>query len=139
MSVVADVQAYLEAQTLIGGATGWGSVRRLVHDQTDKLVVITEDGGPQSPIDAASGLGSGAVDQIGVQVLVRGEPRDSDAAQAKADAILEQLHSLKDESLNGTVYIAVRSRTPEPVFFGFDGNERPQFTTSFLAAVAAVA
>lgn len=131
MGVVADVQTHLEAQNLIGGATGWASFRRRVNDSADQQVVISEDGGPAPEFPAASGLGSAALADPGVQVFVRGSPWDGDSTQAKAEAIRDELHGLVDTTISGTRYIRIRAMTPEPVFLGFDDNGRPEHTISF--------
>lgn len=131
MGVVDDVQTRLEDQGLIGGSTDWASFRRRLSDDSDRQVVITEDGGPSPEFPAASGLGSSAVADPGVQVLVRGLPWDSDASQAKAEAIRADLHGLVDITINGTRYIRIRALTPEPIFVGFDDNGRPQHTIAF--------
>lgn len=131
MGVVSDVQAYLQAQGLVDGATDWPSVRRRVHDQSNRLVVLTEDGGPEPEIPRAEGLGSGAMKVPGVQVLVRGDPWDGDAALAKARAIHDALHGLAGVTMGEATYSGVRAMTPEPVFLGFEENGRPQFTVAF--------
>lgn len=141
MGLVSDVQTYLVAQGLVDGTTGWPSKRRHVSDhdtESAQLVVVTEDGGPVPTHDAASGLGSAATRVPGVQVFVRGEPFEGDEAFAKAQAIYDALHSLKGTAVGASTYVAVQARTPEPVFIGYDDKQRPQFTISFLATVAAV-
>lgn len=141
MGLVSDVQTYLAAQSLVDGTTGWPSKRRHVSDhdtEIAQLVVVTEDGGPVPTHDAVSGLGSAATSVPGVQVFVRGKPFEGDAAFAKAQAIHDALHSLKDTEMGDATYISVQARTPEPVFIGYDDKQRPQFTISFLATVAAV-
>lgn len=137
MGVVADVQAYLEDQSLIGTGTGWSSFRRRVNDSADQQVVISEDGGPVPEFPAASGLGSGAVADPGVQVFVRGTPWDGDGSAAKAEAIRDELHGLVDQTISGTRYIRIRAMTPEPVFIGFDENGRPEHTIAFRLMRAA--
>lgn len=131
MGAVADVQTYLEDQSLIGSGTGWDSVRRFMHDQQDQIVVLSEDGGPAPEFPASSGLGSAAVSDVGVHLMIRGARRDGDASQSKAQAILDQLHGLVDQTISGTRYIRIRAMTPEPVFAGWDENERPTHTIAF--------
>lgn len=135
MSVVEDVQGYLVAEGLVDGVTSWPSCRRMVHDDSDALVVITEDGGPQPEIPAAQGVGSAALAELGVQVLVRGNPGDSDEASAKALAIHRLLHGLRGSDLNDLGYRKIRAMTAGPVFIGFDETNRPQFTSSFLLSL----
>lgn len=131
MGVVDDVQDRLQAQGLIDGATGWPSVRRYLHEDSDQLVVLTEDGGPPPEMTAASGLGETAETDAGIQVRVRAEPGDSDASFSRAKAIYDDLHGLKGVTLGSTDYHRVAALSPEPVFMGFDDEGRPEHTISF--------
>lgn len=133
MGLVADVQAYLEAQSVIGGSTGWASIRRRIFDDVDQLVAISEDGGNQPEQQAAAGIGSQALEDPAVQVYVRGGPWDGDSAQAKAAAIFDALHGKRDIEMNGTTYVRVQARTSGPIFLGFDEAGRPELTISFRA------
>lgn len=131
MGAVSDVQTYLAAQSVVDGATGWTSVRRRMHDQADKLVVISEDGGPPPDMPASSGVGSGALKDPGVQVIARGEPWDGDSSRSKAQDVYDALHGLRDTTLGATTYLRVRAMTSEPVFLGFDENGRPSHSIAF--------
>ena len=131
MGVVSDVQTYLESQNLIGGSTGWDSVRRRMHDNQDQVVAISEDGGPAPEQPASSGVGSAALGDPGVQVMVRGTRWNSDATYDKAEAIRADLHGQRDTTLDATTYYRVRSMTPEPIFLGFDENGRPMHSIAF--------
>lgn len=132
MGVVADVQDYLAAQSIVDGATGWPSARRRMHDgDGDKLVVITEDGGPEPEMAATVGIGSAAWRDPAVQVRVRGEPWKGDAAFAIAEAVFTALNGLIDETINSTRYMRVVAQTSGPVFLGYDKKNRPDFTISF--------
>ena len=134
MGAVADVQTYLEAQGLIGGSSGWTSLRRIITDgdgDLDKLVSIAEDGGETPEIKASSGIGDAAIGKPAVLITVRGEPYEGDAAQAKAAAIVLAL-----SGLTGTVgagsYLVINARTTEPVFVGYDERMRPHHTIGFV-------
>lgn len=133
MGVVDDVYAYLETEALAGGVTAWGLVRRRESDSPhpDQLVIVTEDGGPPPEIGAASGIGDAAMKDVGVQVMVRAGPWDSDASRAKAQAILDALHSLRATEIGSVTYTRVRALAPEPVFLGFSTDGRPRHTVSF--------
>jgi hypothetical protein len=139
MSTVADVQAHLDYMGVTGGA--WPSVRRRVHDGSDQLVVLTEDGGtpPETPADA--GIGSSALASPRVQVRVRGAPWDGDGSESKATAIIRELHGRQAITMGDTLYMLVTALTDEPVFMGYDDNGRPEHTVSFdlTRAVAAPA
>lgn len=94
-------------------------------------MVISEDGGPTPDLPSAQGVGSGAVEDAGVQVLVRSQPWDSDDSLAKAEAVRSDLHGERSLTLNGTRYLRVRAMTPDPVFAGFDDDGRPTHTIAF--------
>jgi hypothetical protein len=131
MSAVADVQAYLESGGLIGESTEWPSVRRRVHDNSDRLVILTEDGGTPPPLYATQGLGESSSATVGVQVRVRGAPWLSDEALALGRAITAALHSLAGIAIGSQTYEVVTALTADPVFIGFDEKGRPEFTMSF--------
>ena len=135
MGIVADVQAYLQAETLVDGSTGWASVRRRVNDAMgDQLVILTEDGGfePETPAPAGT-LGDSALMEPAVQVRVRGKPWDGDSAEGKAQEIFDALHGLLRTEVGATYYVRVKAQTPGPVFMGFDAKGRPELTISFRA------
>lgn len=131
MSAVDDLQAHLD-YVGITDSTEWPSVRRRVHDGSDQLVVLTEDGGPPPEIPAATGIGSAALASPGVQVRVRGKPWDGDSAKAKAEEVIREMHGRQSAWIGGTLYRSIRSQTFEPVFMGYDDKGRPEFTVSLL-------
>lgn len=131
MSAVADLQAYLEDQGLIGGSSGWPFTRRVLHDGSDQLVILTEDGGGRPEIHADTGIGDMACQDPAVQVRVRGEPHDHDTAHDKAEEILRAVHGLRGAMLGSTEYVRVASQTSEPIYIGQDAKRRPEFTLSF--------
>jgi len=130
MGVVEDVQSYLVSEGVVDGSTDWPSVRRNRHDDSDRLVVITEDGGPAPQIARDEGIGDAAVKDCGVHILVRAERQNGDAAYEKAREIMDALHGLAGEELGSTEYIRVMALTSEPVFLR-DETERPLFTIAF--------
>jgi hypothetical protein len=127
MGAVADVRAYLEAESLVGG--DWPAVERRMHDATDQLVVISEDGGPPPEIGRIDD--TAALVTLGVLVTIRGAPWDAVSAQAQADLILTAFHGLTGEVIGSTEYIGVVALTAEPVFAGFEEQtNRPLFTVA---------
>lgn len=131
MGFVADVQSFLESEGVIGGVTGWASIRRRVLDDVDQIVVFTEDGGLEPEQPAAQGIGDNATTDPAVQVYVRGAPWDGDSASAKALAIFDKLQGQRDAQIGSSKYIRVQARTSEPTFLGFDERGRPELTISF--------
>jgi len=142
MSVVTDVVAYLTAQGIVGGSTGWPIQRRRLDDTPttpgaavpDQLVVVQEDGGQAPEIHASAGIGDAAIGDPAVLVTVRGKAWDGDGSLAKAVALHTALHGLRNVQLvtNGTTYLRLRAQTPEPVFAGFDDAGRPRHTFSIM-------
>lgn len=142
MDIVTDVQTLLATLGLVDGPSGWTSSRRVLTDETGpesgaRVVAITEDGGPAPEMSADEGLGSAAFSFPAVQIRVRGRPHKGDETRAKVAAIRDALHSTRG-AVGDTWYTWIRARS-EPVFLGLDDQRRPEFTISFVAAVAAVA
>jgi len=136
MGVVEDVQSYLEDQGLTDGSTEWKSLRRNRQDKQDRIVVITEDGGPEPEIYKATGIGDAAVRDSGAQILVRAERLNGDEAYEKAKEIYDALHGLTATTLGETEYIRVVALTSEPAVLQ-DENERPLITWAYrLMALA---
>lgn len=131
MAAIDDVQDYLQAQSLVDGGTGWTSLRGAVRDIVHQLVTLSADAGPTPEFPADDGLGSAAVDDVGVLARVRAEPWDQDAASAKAGEIRAALHGLTDVTLGSTIYLRVRALTPEPVGPMYDDDHRPIYTIAF--------
>lgn len=131
--LVDDVQAYLEAEGITDGSTSWPSVRRRLHDGSDQLVVITEDGGP-TPEIGAPGVRSASLKDPAFQVRVRATAWDGDASAAKAQEIFDALHGRLKLEMGEGRYLRVAAQSPEPVFIGYDERGRPEHTISFRAA-----
>ena len=131
MGFVSDVQTYLEAEGVVGGSSGWTSLRRRILDDVDKIVVFSEDGGLEPEQPAAEGIGDNATTDPAVLVYVRGGPWDGDSASTKALAIFDALHGQRNAAIGASTYIRVQARTSEPVFLGFDERGRPELTISF--------
>jgi hypothetical protein len=134
VAAVQDVYDYLLAQTIAGGNTGWTLLRRVVTDAVgaaDKLVVVSEDGGPPPEIHAGAGLGSAAVGDAGVMLTVRaGAKAGGDASFAKAEEIRANLHGRRNVTVGSITYARVTAMTPEPVWAGFDEQGRPLHTVA---------
>lgn len=131
MGAVADLQTYLAAQSIVDGATGWTSSRRVMHDHADQLVVLSEDGGPVPEIGTSAGVGSGALKREGVQIVARSEPHDGDSSAAKVQEIYDACHGLRDATLGATTYLGVSAMTPGPVHVGSDEDGRVMHSIAF--------
>lgn len=141
MSLIGDLQSYLEDEGIAGGTTGWLLLRRRVVDAADQsmdqLVVLTEDGGPAPEIGAGEGIGDAAVMDLSIHVLVRAAAWDGDASAAKVAEIEAALHGKLDVLIGSTRCLRVAAQAPQPVFIGFDDLGRPRHTQSFRFLVAA--
>ena len=135
MSVVSDVVSYLAALDIVDGSSDWPSVRGVLHDASDRLVAVRNDGGPQPEIGAAEGLGSAAFRDPRVHLTVRGGPHDRDSTDDKAQEIYDALHGLMATTLGATQYDRIVAETT-PIEVGQDENARPIHTVAFRLAVA---
>lgn len=139
MGAVDDLYAYLVAEGLAGGSTGWPLYRRRMTDDPvpDQVVVVTENGGGVPELPSEVGIGDSALADPGVQVAVRGKAWDGDASASKAAEIFAALHGQFGVTMGSTTYLRVQAQTPEPLFIGFDARGRPQHTCSYLLLRAA--
>lgn len=130
-----DVFSYLEDQALAGGSTAWSMTRRRMMDAPaeDQLVVVSEDGGPPPEIDEVAGIGDTAEEEPGVLVTVRAEAWDGDASYGKAKEILDALHGQRNLVMGSRTYLRIIAMTPEPVFSGYDDQNRPRHTVALRA------
>lgn len=65
-----------------------------------------------------------------VQIRVRGDRNGYQAARALAGAIKDELHGLRDQTINGTRYILVWAQS-DVLWLGYDENQRPEFSINF--------
>lgn len=138
MSLAKDMQTYLAAQSIIDDGT-WASVRHMRHNDQDRIVVFTADGGGAPEIGTSTGLGSEAFKDPAVQVYVRGRPNRGDDSEDKAQAIYDELHGQRGLTMNGTRYDRIQAQTSGPIQVGFDEKNRPQHTISFRCATSQAA
>jgi hypothetical protein len=136
VNVVQDVYDYLLAQNVAGPShPDFDLVRRNMTDETpvrDAVVVVAEDGGAQPEQPATSGIGDSAMSDAGVLVTVRAAALDGDASFTKAQEILDLLHGQHGVQLvsGGTQYLRIGALS-EPIFAGFDDQQRPTHTVAF--------
>lgn len=121
MSVVEDFQQILKDAGVVDGGTGWTSFRRVLPDEPDDVVVITEAGGP----DPEAGTG---VEQPFVQVRTRAK-RPS-AARTKLDECIAALAERTEVTVNGTRYAWIY-RSGEVAYLGLDEEKRASLAQTF--------
>jgi hypothetical protein len=129
VSAVRDLQAYLMAEGLIDGSSGWPSSRSGAHDDSERLVVFAPDGGSSPEIPAVSGIGDTAMQDPAVHVTVRGAVGERDEAEEAMEALRFAAHGKTSTSMGSILYFRVAARS-EPVMY-FDDRNRPNFTVSF--------
>lgn len=135
MGLVADLYGLLEAEGLAGSGTDWDLTERRSGDSPlrDRLVTISEDGGPEPEVPTSEGIGDGAMMEVGGLIKVRGNPGEGIEAATKAEAIHALLHGRLRQTMGDHYYERVKAMTGEPVFIGWDSRDRPEFTTAFRA------
>ena len=126
MALLDDVAAFLDAQGVTGGATGWTAFKSFVPPSPDQVVVVTETGGGEP--DQTDG---DRFEEITFQVRVRGAPMDYAGARAKAR---EVYLALNDAAL-GADYVYCYATQAGPAPLGYDSNDRPELTWNFRALV----
>ena len=102
---------------------------------------------PQDPDAAVALIGTGGFrsdSKLGYasptfQVLVRGAPSDPRAAEAKAQAIYDALHGLRNTTLDdGTWLVSCFGIQSAPVHVERDARDRHLYSLNFLAEIELV-
>lgn len=121
MVLLDNIEAYLIAQLLAGGATGWELKKGFLPDDADKAVCIFESPGLSPENDSTDTSFYPAF-----QIRVRGDAFGYEIARAKMQAIRDSLHHA---NITGLIYVYATQSGPTPL--GNDGNDRPNFTMNF--------
>lgn len=109
-----------------------GPVRPVANGVPAKAVFVLVTGGP-GPVPYLDAAENGDTWHFDVQVRIRGERESFAATRTLARGIRNALHRA---AISG--YLSALSIESEPVFMGFDGSERPEFSTKVrLVAVSA--
>ncbi len=70
------------------------------------------------------------VDFSSIQTMIRGAPGGYQLAKLKAQQVLDELHSLPSQDLNGDRWNSIIATT-RPAYIGDDEKNRPRFTVNF--------
>ena len=125
---VLNLYEWLQTQSV---DAGWTVIVAGENDNTDRILVLMDEGGPVPPPPATEGIGQGAVSSPTIQVRGRGEPwKRTDLMQVMLD-VFNILHGTVDVDMNGTRYIGVLAQTAAPIFLGYDDKHRPEMTMTF--------
>ncbi len=118
------------SQTLVAASigtfeatTGWGIFIGKEPMRPDTSITITQFGGlPPDP--------KFLLDYPAIQVLVRGAKGDYKNARLKTKDIKDVLLGCDSQDVNDDRWVSVTMES-EPVFIGYDENERPGFVLNF--------
>lgn len=126
MPILDDIATHLETAGVGEASTGWPIVKGSMPEDPDgsggnKCIAVYELPG-EAPIEASTT----PIDLPGIQVKVRGEPEDYEAARAKMQDVID---ALSDATIAG--YVFCYQATSAPLALGLDGNRRPQFVMGF--------
>ena len=133
--ILDEVGSYLEAQGLVGGATGWPWFQALTPATPDQCVVLFEAGGEGRPVSTSDLLG---LEQPRFQIKVRGKALKDDpaaygTARAKLQAILDVLHGLTGATFSSASYPYIFAQG-NALPLGQDENGRPEVVHNFRCA-----
>lgn len=125
MGLAADIGTWLAAGGYVGGVTGWTFAELYRPDDPDQVVVAGQFAGfsPDHKTD---------IERPGLQILVRAAQYESNAAEAKINAIFR---AIKDDSawpatINGAEYRLLQAQQ-SPFLLEFDENRRPVWAVNF--------
>ena len=103
--------------------SGWGIFIGSEPSAPDTTITIREFAGPGP-------MPKWRVDFPAIQTMIRGAPGGYQAAKVKAQQVLDELHSLPSQTLNGDRWNSVIA-TSGPAYNGDDQKNRPKFSVNF--------
>lgn len=106
-----------------GAQSGWGIFIGPEPTSPDTTITIREFGG-------AGPMPKWLVDFPSIQTMVRGVPGGYQAAKTKAQEVLDELHSIPSQTLNGDLWNSIIA-TSGPAYSGIDQKNRPKFSVNF--------
>ena len=126
-----QIADYLEAQGVVGGASGWVVQLSSMEPTPDKVVVLYDTPGDLPDIDDS---GAEEYDEPGFQVRVRGDIDGYEAARTKIQEVYDTLHKSEPPSATGeTAIVFVYATQSGPLPMGKDSNSRPELVWNFRA------
>ncbi len=108
---------------VFGSLAGWG------------IFIGPEPSSPNTTITIREHAGLGAmpkwlVDFPAIQTMIRGAPGGYQLAKLKAQQVLDELHSIPSQDLNGDRWNSIIATT-RPAYIGVDEKNRPRFSVNF--------
>ena len=110
-----------------GATTGWGIFIGKQPTEPDTSITIRE-------YNADLPMPKFLIDFPAVQVMIRGAPGGYQAAKLKARDVLNELHSIPSQDLNGDRWNSIRALSG-PGYVGSDDNNRPKFSINFTLII----
>ena len=108
---------------VFGSQSGWGIFIGPEPTRPDTVISIREFAG-------AGPMAKFLIDFPAIQTMIRGAPGEYQAAKAKAGQVLDELHSIPSQDLNGDRWNSIIA-TSGPAYNGLDESNRPKFSVNF--------
>ncbi len=112
---------------VFGATTGWGIFIGALPSAPDTSITIRE-------YIAGRPMPKFLIDFPSVQVMIRGAPGGYQAAKIKARDVMNALHSIPSQDLNGDRWNSIRALST-PGYLGSDDNNRPKFSVNFTLII----
>jgi len=108
---------------VFAATTGWGIFIGPEPTNPDTTITIRE-------FAAGAPMPKWLIDFPSVQTMIRGAPGGYQAAKLKARDVLNTLHSIPSQDLNGDRWDGIIAQSG-PGYLGVDDNNRPKFSINF--------
>lgn len=108
---------------VFGSLTDWGIFIGPEPTRPDTVITIRE-------FQGAGPMAKWLVDFPAIQTMIRGAEGGYQAAKAKAGEVLDELHSIPSQDLNGDRWNSIIA-TSGPAYNGLDESDRPKFSINF--------
>lgn len=108
-------------------SSGWGIFIGPQPTKPDTTITIRE-------YAAEAPMPKWLIDFPSVQTMIRGSPGGFVAAKTKAREVLDALHSIPSQDLNGDRWDSIRALN-NPAYIGKDETERPMFSINFTLII----
>ena len=131
--LVTDVLDFLEAEGLVGGASGWVRATDYLPPDPDKIIAVFPTPGLEPEL-IKDGSAEQKYDDLGFQVRGRAEAHDWPALEARMGQVFRALHgSTLAPSTGDPAYVLIRAVQSGPLPLGLDQGDRPGMSWNFVA------
>lgn len=115
---------------VFAATSGWGIFIGPMPTGPDTAIAVRE-------YAAGAPMPKWLIDFPSVQTLIRGEPGGYQLAKIKATDVLNVLHSIPSQDLNGDRWDSIRALNT-PAYVGKDENNRPMFSINYTLIIEPV-